>query len=118
MIEAGAHALAAEAAHAEELTALVLAAAPASSPPPRQSPGSTSPRTMPSARPKRLVPAASCRRACLDIVGGRHPVVERALADLGERFVANDLSLGASDRLWLITGPTWAASRPFSARPR
>jgi DNA mismatch repair protein MutS len=50
---------------------------------------------------------------CLDIVGGRHPVVERALADLGERFVVNDLSLGASDRLWLITGPNMGGKSTF-----
>jgi DNA mismatch repair protein MutS len=32
-------------------------------------------------------------------------VVESALKQSGERFVANDLSLGRDDRLWLITGP-------------
>src|SRR3546814_13523384 len=30
---------------------------------------------------------------CLDVAGGRHPVVEAALAKAGERFVPNDVSL-------------------------
>ena len=35
------------------------------------------------------------RGACLAIEGGRHPVVEAALAAKGERFVANDCRAGA-----------------------
>jgi DNA mismatch repair protein MutS len=50
---------------------------------------------------------------CLDIEGGRHPVVEAALRDSGERFIANDLSLGANDRLWLITGPNMGGKSTF-----
>ena len=43
----------------------------------------------------------------LEIVEGRHPVVER-LAALG-RFVPNDVRLDvAQERLWLITGPNMA----------
>src|SRR6476660_5364341 len=68
VVEAGGHALAAEAAHAEELTALTV-------------------------------------EPCLEVVAGRHPVVEAALGHAGERFVSNDLSIGPADRLWLITGP-------------
>ncbi len=40
----------------------------------------------------------------LQIVAGRHPVVEQQ--DLGESFVPNDLSLGEADRrLLIVTGP-------------
>lgn len=49
----------------------------------------------------------------LDIVGGRHPVVEAALRARGERFVANDCSLAANDRLWLIGGPNMGGKSTF-----
>jgi DNA mismatch repair protein MutS len=57
----------------------------------------------------------------LDIEGGRHPVVEAALAAAGQAaFVANDCSLGegAEDgaerkRLWLLTGPNMAGKSTF-----
>jgi DNA mismatch repair protein MutS len=53
------------------------------------------------------------------VEGGRHPVVEAALAkDDAGPFVANDCDLGADSRLWLVTGPTWPASRPSCARTR
>ncbi|NNG03938.1 MAG: DNA mismatch repair protein MutS [Inquilinus sp.] len=47
----------------------------------------------------------------LEIVGGRHPVVEAAL-DRGA-FVANDCALTADDRLWLLTGPNMAGKSTF-----
>jgi DNA mismatch repair protein MutS len=114
VIEAGGHALAAEAAHAEELTALAVAAAPlitatadaiaridvAASHAHRAAEGSWS-------RPELT------DQACLEIESGRHPVVEAALRDAGERFVANDLSLGPQDRLWLITGPNMGGKSTF-----
>jgi len=50
---------------------------------------------------------------CLAITGGRHPVVEAALAKAGERFVANDCHLGAEDRLWLIGGPNMGGKSTF-----
>jgi DNA mismatch repair protein MutS len=114
VIEAGAHALAAEAAHAEELTQLAVAAA--------------SQITAAAEAIARIDVAAShAHRAaeggwtaphlteepCLEIEGGRHPVVESALRDAGERFVANDLSLGRHDRLWLITGPNMGGKSTF-----
>jgi DNA mismatch repair protein MutS len=40
-------------------------------------------------------------------------VVECALSASGERFVANDLSMSASDRLWLITGPNMGGKSTF-----
>jgi len=116
--QAGAHALAAEAAHLEELIAAALA------------------RKADIARAAdalaRLdVAAALAERAaeggwqrphfvaddgagpCLDIVGGRHPVVEDALRREGQPFVANDCRLHESDRLWLVTGPNMGGKSTF-----
>ncbi len=50
---------------------------------------------------------------CLDIVGGRHPVVEAALAKAGERFVPNDCKLSDTDHLWLIGGPNMGGKSTF-----
>jgi DNA mismatch repair protein MutS len=52
------------------------------------------------------------------IVGGRHPVVEQALATDGGPFVANDCDLsppasGSAGRIWLITGPNMAGKSTF-----
>ena len=49
----------------------------------------------------------------MEVEGGRHPVVEAALRDSGERFIANDLSMGPNDRLWLITGPNMGGKSTF-----
>jgi DNA mismatch repair protein MutS len=49
----------------------------------------------------------------LRVEGGRHPVVEAALAGRGERFVANDCTLSATDRLWLIGGPNMGGKSTF-----
>ena len=49
-----------------------------------------------------------------EIVGGRHPVVEAALAARSEgTFVANDCDLGPDRRLWLVTGPNMAGKSTF-----
>ncbi len=45
--------------------------------------------------------------------GGRHPVVEAALAKERQRFVANDCRLEAEERLWLLTGPNMAGKSTF-----
>lgn len=114
VIEAGAHALAAEAAHAEELTGLAVATA-------RQITATAE------AIARIDVAASHAHRAaegswtlpgltdepCLEIEAGRHPVVEVALQQVGERFVANDLSIGRNDRLWLITGPNMGGKSTF-----
>ena len=50
---------------------------------------------------------------CFRVRGGRHPVVEQALARQGERFVANDLHLDRDGRLWLLTGPNMAGKSTF-----
>jgi DNA mismatch repair protein MutS len=47
------------------------------------------------------------------VEGGRHPVVEAAVARDGGRFVANDCRLGDDDRLWLLTGPNMAGKSTF-----
>jgi len=50
-----------------------------------------------------------------EIKGGRHPVVEAALAAAGEGqpFVANHCDLGPDQRLWLLTGPNMAGKSTF-----
>ena len=50
-----------------------------------------------------------------EIVGGRHPVVERALRRAGAPFVANDcvLSDGTTPAIWLLTGPNMAGKSTF-----
>ena len=50
------------------------------------------------------------------IVGGRHPVVERALKlDGGSPFIANDCDLSAEtgSSIWLLTGPNMAGKSTF-----
>jgi DNA mismatch repair protein MutS len=114
VVEAGAHALALEAKHLEELTALGVAA-------------SVKILATAEALARIDVAAANAQRAaeggwtlphitgepCLEIEAGRHPVVETALRDSGERFVANDCSLGRENRLWLITGPNMGGKSTF-----
>jgi DNA mismatch repair protein MutS len=48
------------------------------------------------------------------IAGGRHPVVEAALArSQSGPFVANDCDLSDDRRLWLVTGPNMAGKSTF-----
>jgi DNA mismatch repair protein MutS len=49
------------------------------------------------------------------IIGGRHPVVERALRRDGQPFVANDCALTDRDTpaIWLLTGPNMAGKSTF-----
>ncbi|QNM84074.1 DNA mismatch repair protein MutS [Sphingomonas sabuli] len=114
VVEAGGRSLAVEAAHLDALTALAV--------------GQSAPVLATAEALARIdVGAGNAQRAadggwasptitgepCLDIDGGRHPVVEAALRDGGDRFVANDLSLGRDDRLWLITGPNMGGKSTF-----
>jgi len=46
----------------------------------------------------------------LEIVDGRHPVLEQ---QLGSQFVANDVHFGAEDSLLLITGPNMAGKSTY-----
>ena len=112
--ESGGHALAAEEAHFEDLVAQAVAR--------REAIAATA-----AALARLDVAAGQAERAaegswslprvvdepCLDIVGGRHPVVEAALGAKGERFVANDCALSADDRLWLIGGPNMGGKSTF-----
>ncbi len=112
--QASAHALAAEEAHFEELCERAVAA--------RQAIACTA-----EALARVDVAAGQAERAAeggwccpeivaepvIEISGGRHPVVEAALASRGERFVANDCSLSESDRLWLIGGPNMGGKSTF-----
>lgn len=44
----------------------------------------------------------------IDIVDGRHPVIEQLSERLGERFVPNDICIDEDERLLIITGPNMA----------
>jgi DNA mismatch repair protein MutS len=112
--EAGGHALAAEEAHFEDLVASAVKA--------REAIAATA-----AALARLDVAAGQAERAAeggwslprvvdepsLAITGGRHPVVEAALAAKGERFVANDCVLVPENRLWLIGGPNMGGKSTF-----
>jgi len=114
VVEAGGHALAAEAALAEELAGLAVAAAPRIT----ATADAIARIDVAASHAHRAAEGGWCLpqlsgEPCLEIDAGRHPVVESALRDGGDRFVANDLSLGAADRLWLITGPNMGGKSTF-----
>ena len=114
VVEAGGHALAAEAAHAEELTALAVAAAPQIT----ATAEAIARIDVAASHSQRAAEGSWCApeltdQLCLEIEAGRHPVVEAALHAGGDRFVANDLSMGPNDRLWLITGPNMGGKSTF-----
>ncbi|MBB3860005.1 DNA mismatch repair protein MutS [Novosphingobium hassiacum] len=112
--ESGGHSLAAEEAHFEDLVGHAVRAREAIA-------------TTAAALARIDVAAGQAERAaeggwalprvvdepCLQIIGGRHPVVEAALASRGERFVANDCCLAPTDRLWLIGGPNMGGKSTF-----
>ena len=55
-----------------------------------------------------------CREPCIDIRGGRHPVVEARLAELsGGSFIANDTVMGPRQRLQIITGPNMGGKSTY-----
>jgi DNA mismatch repair protein MutS len=112
--QAGAHALAAEAAHFEGLTAQALQSAAAIA----ATADALARLDVASANAEAAVEGNWCRptlveHPCLEIEAGRHPVVEAALGKAGDRFVANDLALSESDRLWLVTGPNMGGKSTF-----
>ncbi|WEK02572.1 MAG: DNA mismatch repair protein MutS [Candidatus Sphingomonas phytovorans] len=112
--QAGAHALAAEAAHLEDLTTAALD---------RREPIAATADALArldvaSGLAERAAEGGWTRPAlvehsCFEIEGGRHPVVENALAARGERFVANDCRLSEDSRLWLVTGPNMGGKSTF-----
>jgi DNA mismatch repair protein MutS len=114
VVEAGARALAAEAAHAEELSRLAIASASRIV----AAAEAIARIDVAASHAQRAVEGGWCSPHVTDdpllrIEAGRHPVVEAALADKGERFVANDLALGSDDQLWLITGPNMGGKSTF-----
>ena len=114
VVEAGAHALAAEAAHFEELSALAVAAAPRIA----ATADATARIDVGASHAARAAEGGWClphlvEQPCLELESARHPVVEEALRQDGERFVANDCALGPNDRLWLITGPNMGGKSTF-----
>ncbi|WP_310498501.1 DNA mismatch repair protein MutS [Sandarakinorhabdus sp.] len=112
--QAGDHALAAEAAHIEELRAAVLAQGAAIS----ATAAALARIDVASALAQHAASAGWCRpqvdaSAAFHIAGGRHPVVEAAVGKAGGRFTPNDCDLSADARLWLVTGPNMAGKSTF-----
>ncbi len=112
--QAGGHALAAEEAHFDELVAHAIER--------RDTIAATAAALaridVAAGQAERAAEGGWCRprivdEPCLTIVGGRHPVVEAALAGSSDRFVANDCRLDESDRLWLIGGPNMGGKSTF-----
>lgn len=112
--QAGVHAIAAEAAHLEALTAAAVARREAIA----ASCDVLARLDVAAALADHAMSHNWCRpdlvdEPCLDVTGGRHPVVEAALAKSGERFVPNDVALSQADRLWLVTGPNMGGKSTF-----
>jgi len=112
--QSGAHAVAAEAAHLEELTALAMASAPAIA----ATCDALARIDVAAANASLATELGWCRptlvdRPCFEVEGGRHPVVEAALRKGGERFIANDCRLSPDSRLWLVTGPNMGGKSTF-----
>lgn len=112
--EAGGRALAAEESHFEELVDRIAARREAIA----QTAAALARLDVAAGQAERASDGEWCRPAISDepllaIEGGRHPVVEAALAAKGERFVANDCALSESDRLWLVGGPNMGGKSTF-----
>ncbi len=66
------------------------------------------------ARLKKYVRPQVDQSLAFEIKGGRHPVVEQALASQGlPAFSANDCNLANETRLWLLTGPNMAGKSTY-----
>jgi DNA mismatch repair protein MutS len=114
VVEASAHALAAEQAHLATLTAAAVTDAARIA----DTAEAIARIDVAAALAERAAEGGWCRpslveQPCLEIAGGRHPVVEAALTRSGDRFIANDVALGPHDRLWLITGPNMGGKSTF-----
>jgi DNA mismatch repair protein MutS len=112
--QASGHALAAEAAHLEEMVGIVLDRRDAIS----VSADALARIDVAAALAERAAEGGWCLpefTECeeLQIEGGRHPVVESALAKSGERFIANDCDLAPDRRLWLVSGPNMGGKSTF-----
>jgi DNA mismatch repair protein MutS len=114
VVEAGGHALAAEAAHFEDLSGRAIAAASHIA----ATADAIARIDVAASHAARAAEGGWCLprltdQPCLELEGSRHPVVEQALAASGDRFVANDCAMGPGDRLWLITGPNMGGKSTF-----
>jgi DNA mismatch repair protein MutS len=112
--EAGGHALAAEESHFEELVGEVVESRRAIA----HTAAALARLDVAAGNAERAAEGDWCRPAIseeriLRIEGGRHPVVEAALAATGNRFVSNDCALAPEDRLWLIGGPNMGGKSTF-----
>ena len=112
--QASGHALAAEAGHLEELIAYVMDRRDAIA----VSADTLARIDVAAALAERAAESGWCKPSfvdhpCLEIEGGRHPVVESALAKSGDRFISNDCKLGPETRLWLVSGPNMGGKSTF-----
>ena len=112
--QAGGHALAAEAAHLEELIAHVIDRRDAIA----ASADTLARIDVSAALAERAAEGGWCKPSFIEapelhIEGGRHPVVESALAKSGDRFIANDCTLAPDKRLWLVSGPNMGGKSTF-----
>lgn len=112
--EAGGHALAAEEAHFEDLVEVAVGAREAIA----RTAAALARLDVAASHAERAAEGGWSRPAIVEdpvlrVEGGRHPVVETALAAAGERFVANDCALATDDRLWLIGGPNMGGKSTF-----
>jgi len=112
--QAGAHALAAEAGHLEELTEAALSRAEAIA----AAADALARLDVAAALAERAAEGGWCRPLFaadgrFEVEAGRHPVVEEALKAGAARFVANDCRLAEESRLWLVTGPNMGGKSTF-----
>ena len=112
--QAADHALAAEAAHLEELRDAALAQTTSIA-----ATAAALARLDVSAALAELAASENWCRPTVDastafhIESGRHPVVELAVRKSGTRFTPNDCDLSADRRVWLVTGPNMAGKSTF-----
>jgi len=112
--EAGGRALAAEESHFEGLVEAVVAARNAIA----ETAAALARIDVAASHAERAAQGGWCKpeivdQPCLEITGGRHPVVEAALERTGARFVANDCELSPDNRLWLVGGPNMGGKSTF-----
>ncbi len=118
VVAAAGHALAAEAAHLEALTAQATAqrgavAATAAALARLDVAAALAEQAMLRGWCRPVLEPGGSGAPVLAITAGRHPVVEAALAASGGAFVPNDLALAENDRIWLVSGPNMGGKSTF-----